>query len=333
MIIAEIGQAHDGSLGILHSYIDALAKTGVDAIKFQTHIAEAESSGYEQFRVPFSYVDKTRFDYWKRMELTLEQWQQVYHHCEDAGVQFLSSPFSCAAIDLLEKIGVKQYKVGSGEVTNHLLLHKIAETKKPVILSSGMSSFEELESAVNLFKTKNLPVSVLQCTTAYPTLPNQWGLHIIKSLKDRFNIPVGFSDHSGEIFACVAATALGAEIIEFHAVFDKRMFGPDAKASIEIDEVANLVKGIRDTREALGNRFSKDNEAKNFTELKKLFGKSLSVNKNLAQGHKISVEDLEAKKPADKGVAARDYKSIIGSTLTKSLNKWDFLTDNDIQFL
>ena len=133
MIIAEIGQAHDGSLGILHSYIDALAPTGVDAIKFQTHIAEAESSPYEQFRIPFSYVDKTRFDYWKRMELSLEQWMEVKAHCDAAGVQFISSPFSCAAIDLLEKVGIQQYKVGSGEVTNHLLLQKIQLNFKELI--------------------------------------------------------------------------------------------------------------------------------------------------------------------------------------------------------
>ena len=140
MIIAEIGQAHDGSVGILHSYIDAVAETGVDAIKFQTHIADAESSALEPFRKKFSYVDKTRFDYWKRMELTLDQWKEVKQHCDDAGLEFISSPFSCAAVDLLEALNVQRYKVGSGEITNHLLLEKIAATGKPVIISSGPSA-------------------------------------------------------------------------------------------------------------------------------------------------------------------------------------------------
>ena len=148
MIIAKIGQTHDGSLGILHSYIDALAPIGIDAIKFQTHIAEAESSPYEQFRIAFSYVDKTRYDYWKRMELTLEKWIEVKAHCDSVGLQFISSPFSCAAVDLLEKVGIHQYKVGSGEINNHLLLQKIAETGKPVILSSGMSNLQELDCAI-----------------------------------------------------------------------------------------------------------------------------------------------------------------------------------------
>jgi N-acetylneuraminate synthase len=119
-IIAEIGQAHNGSLGMAHAYIDALAKTGIDAIKFQTHIAEAESSIHEPFRVKFSKQDATRFDYWKRMEFTLEQWKDLKAHCDDVGLEFMSSPFSNVAVDVLETVGVKRYKIGSGEVNNFL---------------------------------------------------------------------------------------------------------------------------------------------------------------------------------------------------------------------
>ena len=333
MIIAEIGQAHDGSLGILHSYIDALSQTGVDAIKFQTHIAEAESSPYEQFRIAFSYVDKTRYDYWKRMELMLDQWIEIKAHCDAVGLRFVSSPFSCAAVDLLENVGIHQYKVGSGEITNHLLLQKIAETGKPVILSSGMSNLQELDSAIQIFSKKRIPVSVLQCTTAYPTTPNQWGLHILKVLKDRFKITVGFSDHSGDIFAALAATALGADVIEVHAVFDKRMFGPDAKASLEMDDIARLVTGIKEIKQALQNTFLKDDEAENFSGLKNMFGKSLAVNKELPEGHIITFNDLEAKKPYGKGIAAKDYTYCVGATLKRPMHRWEFLNDNDIQFL
>ena len=146
-IIAEIAQAHDGSLGILHSYIDALATTGIDAIKFQTHIAEAESSIHEPFRVKFSYVDDTRFDYWKRMSFTLEQWQGIKKHCDEVGLEFMSSPFSLAAVELLEAVGIQRYKIGSGEVSNLLMLDRICRTGKPIILSSGMSSMDELDQA------------------------------------------------------------------------------------------------------------------------------------------------------------------------------------------
>src|SRR6056297_1659916 len=227
-LIAEIAQAHDGSLGIAHSYIDALADSGVDAVKFQTHIAEAESSMHEPFRTKFSYEDKNRYDYWKRMEFTLEQWEGLKKHCEEKNVEFLSSPFSISAVELLEKIGVKRYKIGSGEINNFLLLRKIAKTGKPIILSSGMSSFSELDKTLEFLQKFDNSLSILQCTTAYPTTPEQWGLNVITELKKRYEMPVGFSDHSGDIYACLAATALGAEILEFHVVFDKRMFGPDA---------------------------------------------------------------------------------------------------------
>ena len=152
--IAEIGQAHEGSLGILHSYIDALATTGVHAIKFQMHIAEAESSNYEPFRVKFSFEDATRYDYWKRMEFTLEQWKEIKQHCDAVGLDFICSPFSNLAVDWLEEIGVKYYKIGSGEVSNLLLIEKIAQTKKTLILSSGMSSFSELDTTVAFLQDK-----------------------------------------------------------------------------------------------------------------------------------------------------------------------------------
>jgi N,N'-diacetyllegionaminate synthase len=332
MIIAEIAQAHDGSVGILHSYIDALASTGVDAIKFQTHIAEAESSEHETFRISFSYVDKTRFDYWKRMELTLEQWIEVRKHCHQSGLKFISSPFSCKAVDILEAAGVDMYKVGSGEINNHLLLQKIAETGKPVILSSGMSNLCELDAAICIFTSRNIPVSVLQCTTAYPTSPQQWQLHIIKTLKCRYdNIKIGYSDHSGDIISSIAATALGADILEFHVVFDKRMFGPDAKASLEIDEVERLVHGVKQLRVSLSVESTKDEQAKRVSDLKKIFGKSLSVNKDLAAGHTITFNDLEAKKPAGFGIAPSEYKNLIGKKVVGPLRQWDFLNLHDIQ--
>jgi N-acetylneuraminate synthase len=211
------------------------------------------------------------------------------------------------------------------------LLEKIAATGKPVILSSGMSTIEELDVAVNMFKERKVEVAVLQCTTAYPTQPEQWGLHIIKELNTRYNIKAGFSDHSGDITACLAATALGAEILEFHVVFDKRMFGPDAKASIEIDEVEKLVTGVKQIRVSLQNKFCKNRLAENMSGLKQLFGKSLCINKNLPANHTISFEDLEAKKPFGYGIAPSDYKSIIGKKLNRALNQWEFLNREDIR--
>lgn len=328
-IIAEIAQAHDGSLGMAHAYIDALANTGVDAIKFQTHIAIAESSIHEPFRIKFSKQDATRYDYWKRMEFTLEQWKEIKHHCEDVGLEFMSSPFSNAAVDLLEEVGVKRYKVGSGEVNNFVLLEKIAKTGKPVIVSSGMSSFEELDATVNFLKERNVSYSILQCTTSYPTKPEQYGLNVINELKDRYHVPIGFSDHSASTEACVAATALGAELIEFHVVFDKEMFGPDVKSSLTIQETKLLVKAVRNISLAIENPIDKANNAQ-FAELKQIFEKSLAVNKDLPEGHVLTFSDLETKKPKGYGILASDFNSIIGKPLKKPLNKWAFLNIEDI---
>ena len=329
-IIAEIAQAHDGSLGILHSYIDALSTTGVDAVKFQTHIAEAESSEFEQFRVNFSYVDKTRFDYWKRMEFTLEQWKQIKQHCNEKGLEFMSSPFSNKAVDYLEEIGVNQYKVGSGEISNLLLLNRLSETGKPVILSSGLSDWKELDLAVNFLQSKNTNVSILQCTTQYPTTPENWGLNVITELKARYNLPTGYSDHSGTTTACLAAASLGAEVLEFNVTFDKRMFGPDASSSLTIDEVKQVVTGVRQIETALSTPIAKEiDESKKV--VKTMFGKSLATNRDLKSGDILKLEFLEGKKPGDKGISAAEFQTIIGKKLTKDKKQWDFINKEDIE--
>ncbi|MDO6600695.1 N-acetylneuraminate synthase family protein [Tenacibaculum sp. 1_MG-2023] len=326
--IAEIAQAHEGSIALAHKYIDAVAKTGCSAIKFQTHIASAESSIHEPFRIRFS-EDKTRFDYWKRMEFSLEQWKELKQHCDDVGLEFMSSPFSNKAVDLLEEVGVKRYKVGSGEVNNFVLLEKIAQTGKPVIVSSGMSSFEELDATVQFLKERNVAYSILQCTTSYPTKPIQFGLNVLQELKDKYNVPVGFSDHSSTIEACISATALGAEILEFHVVFDKNSKGPDATSSLTFDEVSMLVKAVNNIDIALKNPIDK-NDNSQFSDLKQIFEKSLAINKDLPKGHVLSFSDLETKKPKGFGILASNYQKVIGKKLKKDLQQWSFLNETDI---
>jgi N-acetylneuraminate synthase len=329
-LIAEIAQAHDGSLGILHSYIDAVAKTGVQAIKFQMHIAEAESSIHEPFRVAFSKEDATRYDYWKRMEFSLEQWKGIKTHCDEAGLDFICSPFSNLAVDWLEEIGVHSYKIGSGEVNNLLLLEKIAQTGKPIIISSGMSSFAELDKTTQFLKGKNADFSILQCTTAYPTKPGQYGLNAISELKERYNVPVGFSDHSARIATGIAAVALGAEILEFHVVFHRELFGPDAVASLTIEETRQLWEAVNDIYLAQNSPINKNN-VDAFTELKSIFEKSLAVNKDLPKGHRIVFADLESKKPSGFGIPAKEFNNVIGKTLANNKTKWEFLNEEDLE--
>ncbi len=328
-LIAEIAQAHEGSLGILHSYIDAVAKTGVQAIKFQMHIAEAESSIHEPFRIKFSKEDATRFDYWKRMEFTLEQWKGIKQHCDEVGLDFICSPFSNLAVDWLEEVGVHTYKIGSGEVNNFLLLEKITQTGKPIIISSGMSSFAELDKTVDFLKTKKANFSILQCTTAYPTKPEQYGLNVLAELKERYNVPIGFSDHSAKIATGIAAVALGAEILEFHMVFNRSMFGPDAIASLTMEETKQLVEAVNEIHWAQNNPINKNNND-SFTELKSIFEKSLAINKNLPQGHVLTFADLESKKPKGYGISAADFEKVIGRQLAVNKSQWDFLNEEDL---
>lgn len=328
-IIAEIGQAHEGSLGMVHSYIDALTTSGIDAIKFQLHIAEAESSLEEPFRVKFSFEDATRFDYWKRMSFTLEQWKEIKNHCDAVGLEFICSPFSNLAVDWLEEIGVKLYKIGSGEITNFLLLEKIAQTKKPIILSSGMSNFAELDMTVQFLQSRKVSYSILQCTTAYPTQPEQYGLNVITELQKRYQVVVGYSDHSAKIATAIAATALGAAILEFHVVFDRRQFGPDSTSSLTIDETKQLVESVRNISEAIQHPIDK-NDITAFEKLKNIFEKSLAVNKKMPEGHILTFDDLEAKKPKGFGISAVDFEKVIGKKLKKGKEQWDFLNDEDL---
>ncbi|MFL1012225.1 N-acetylneuraminate synthase family protein [Flavisericum labens] len=328
-IIAEIAQAHNGSLDTAHRYIDALSVTGIDAIKFQTHIAEAESSIFEPFRIKFSEQDKSRYDYWKRMEFTLKEWKGLKEHCDAVGLEFMSSPFSNAAVDLLEDVGIKTYKIGSGEVNNFLLLERIVQTGKPVILSSGMSSFEELDKTVAFLKSKGVEFSILQCTTSYPTKPEQYGLNVIQELKSRYEVPVGFSDHSANIGTAIAAVTLGADILEFHAVFSRSDFGPDATSSLTIDEIKMLSVAVRNIKKAIKNPLDKSDNSK-FKELKVIFEKSLGVNKALKAGHVLGFSDLESKKPANKGISAANFREVIGRKLKVDKAQWDFLNEEDL---
>jgi len=323
-IIAEIGQSHDGSLGIAHSFIDSLKGTGISSIKFQVHIAEAESSKKEKFRKKFSYKDKTRFDYWKRIEFNKNEWIGIKKHCENEGFAFIASTFSIAGINLLNNIGLKTFKIASGEVNNYLMIDKLINLKKEIILSSGLSNYNELDLIIKKINKSKIPLSVLQCTTEYPTSSKNIGLNIITEMKKRYkkNL-IGLSDHSGNKNTILAATALGADLIEFHVTFDKKMFGPDSSSSIEINEVKELVDGIKFIRECINNPTKKDNTINK--SVRKIFFKSLAINRNITKGEIISIDDLETKKPSNMGMNTIFYKKILNKKITRNLKSGDFI--------
>ena len=329
-IIAEIGQAHDGSLGTAHAYIDAVSETGVDAIKFQTHIANAESTRYEQFRVSMFPQDRSRYHYWKRMEFTGIQWKELAEHSRDVGLTFLSSPFSIESAKMLDEIGVPAWKIGSGEISNENLIEFIAATGKPILLSTGMSSWKEVDEAVAIIESYDSPFSVFQCTTSYPCSAKNLGLNNLDLIRQRYNCPVGFSDHSGTIFAGLASANMGANLIEVHAVFSKKCFGPDVSSSVTIDELRQLVNGAKFISEAVKNPVEKDVMANSLSDVKMLFSRSIVVNKDLPVGYALTADDLSFKKPGI-GISQKRANDFIGKIITKNYRKDDLLEEKYIK--
>ena len=327
-VIAEIAQAHDGSLGTAHALLAAAAAAGVDAVKFQTHIAAAESTPGEPFRVPFSRQDADRYAYWQRMEFTPEQWQGLADHARELGVVFLSTPFSEAACDLLESLDIAAWKVGSGEITNLPMIRRMAATGKPVLLSSGMATWEELDAAVESCCQAEAPFAVFQCTTAYPTPAEQVGLNLLAELRQRYACPVGLSDHSGTLYAGLAATALGADLLEVHITLHRQAFGPDVASSVTLEELRQLVVGTRFIHQAVTHPVDKDQAASAMTELRRIFGKSIVACHNLAVGHTLERRDLAAKKPGG-GLPPTHLDSLLGRRLRRPVKADQPLKEQD----
>ncbi len=322
-IIGEVAQAHDGSLGMAHAFIDAVAKTGADGIKFQTHIAAAESTPGEPWRVKFSPQDVTRYDYWKRMEFTEEQWHGLKKHADERGLLFLSSPFSLEAVELLERVGVAAWKIASGEVNNGPMFDRMAAAGLPILLSSGMSPVSEIDAAVAQIKAKTLPVGIFQCTSMYPTPPEKIGLNMIPFFRDRYGCAVGLSDHSGAIYAGLAATALGVELLEVHVTLSREAFGPDVPASLTTAELSQLVEGVRAIQTMRANPVDKDRMAQEMAPLRDLFTKSVVARVDLPQGTVLQAEYLTVKKPGT-GIPANRLPEVVGRQ-TRRLIKADTL--------
>jgi N,N'-diacetyllegionaminate synthase len=329
-VIAEVAQAHDGSLNLAHSFIDAAAAHGADAIKFQTHIAAEESSPAEQWRVQFSKQDATRYDYWRRMEFSADQWAGLKQHAEEKGLVFLSSPFSLAAVDLLARLDMAAWKIASGEVRNELLLERILSTRRPVLLSSGMSSWDELSATVSRIMAAAVPLILMQCTSAYPCPPERAGLNLLAEFRQRFTCEVGLSDHSGTIWPSLAARVLGASVVEVHVTWDRSMFGPDAVASVTFAELKQMVQGLRSIESMLSHPVDKEAEAAALEKMRRMFGQSLVAARDLEVGAVLGMDDLSTRKPQI-GIPASELSSVLGATLQRPIKAGEFLHSTYIQ--
>lgn len=331
LVIGEVAQAHDGSLGTAHAFVDLVADAGADAVKFQTHIAAAESHPSEPWRVKFSYEDDTRYAYWERMEFTPEQWAGLRAHAHDRGIGFLSSPFSLQAVELLARVGTDAWKVASGEVANVELLDAIAAAGGPVLLSSGMSPWAELDTAVARLRERAAgPLAVLQCTSAYPVAPEALGLNVLEAIVARYDaVAPGLSDHSGTIFPSLAAVALGARVVEVHVAFSREMFGPDVPASVTGTELRELCRGVGFIGDALAHPVDKDAAAGELEPMRRLFTRSLVTTRALAAGEAIGPDDLAARKPGS-GIPATRRDEVVGRTVARDVPAGTLLAEDDL---
>jgi N-acetylneuraminate synthase len=328
VVIGEVAQAHDGSLGLAHAFVDAIADAGADAVKFQTHIAAAESHPSEPWRVRFSFEDATRFDYWRRMEFTEEGWAGLRQHAHERGLAFVSSPFSLEAAELLLRVGVDAWKIASGEVANTELLEAVASAGGPVLLSSGMSPWAELDAAVGMLAGR--PLAVLQCTSAYPVAPEALGLNVLAQIERRYGCASGLSDHSGTIFPSLAAVTLGARVVEVHVTLSRQMFGPDVPASVTTDELRELCAGVRLIGTALEHPVDKDAAAGDMGEMRRLFTRSLVTTRALSPGAVLDDGDLAARKPGT-GIPAGDRSRVVGRRLARAVEAGTLLSEADLE--
>lgn len=325
-LIAEIGSVHDGSFGNAIKLIEVAAECGVDAVKFQTHIADAET--LRDAPMPPYFKGEPRYEYFQRTGFSENQWKDLKSACRDAGVQFISSPFSLEAVELLEKIGIEMYKIPSGEVTNVPLLEKVTETGRPIILSSGMSNWNELDRAMEVLSRAD-SVAIMQCSSIYPCPPDQVGLNIIQEMRDRYNCPVGFSDHTLGNTAAIAAMVLGASFIEKHLTFSRKMYGSDAPNASEPEEFTSLAQALTDVQIMLSSPVEKD-DLSQYQGMKDIFEKSIVTAHPLKKGVTLTEADLAFKKPGD-GLTAANYKDVIGRILTRDLPVDHQLSEDDFQ--
>lgn len=329
-LIAEVAQAHDGSLGLAHAFIDAAAMAGVDAIKFQTHIAAEESTASEPWRVKFSKQDQTRYDYWKRMEFTPEGWAGLKKHAEDKGLLFLSSAFSHAAVDLLRSLGMSAWKVASGELTNLPLIEHMATDGKPIMLSTGMSPHDEIDAAVNVVRTSKSALAIFQCTTQYPSPPESIGLNMLDELREKHRCAVGLSDHSGTIYPTLAAVAAhNAQLIEVHLTLSRDMFGPDVVASVTPAELKQLVDGVRFIESMAAHPVRKDAIDPRTAPMRQIFFKSIVPLSDLKAGTTLTRAMLGLKKPGT-GIPAAQLETVIGRQLKHAVSKDVPLQQDDL---
>lgn len=335
-VIAEIGVNHNGRLDLALELIDRAADAGADAVKFQTFKADKVSAGntstvaYQKDRAGA----RDQVELLRNLELSADAYAQIVARCNERGIEFFSTAFDAASLEQLLELGLKRIKIPSGEITNTPFLEQAAASGLPIIVSTGMATLEEIGEALDTLRAATpagpgLNVCVLQCTTAYPTPPEDLNLSAMTTIAETYKVPVGFSDHSVGILFAPAAVAMGATVIEKHITLDRTLPGPDHFASIEPAELVSMVRNIRLMTQALGdgNKVPRQSEL----EAREKVRRGIKAARELPAGHTLAADDLAILRPTT-GLAPRHYHELIGRTLKSDVGMhapidWDHLTD------
>lgn len=325
-IIAEAGVNHNGDMNLAKKMIDAASASGADAVKFQTFKAEKlilkniEKAPYQKIT---TNRNESQYDMLKRLEVTKEQTKELMEYCRKKNIIFLSTPFEKTSLDELDELGVVAFKIAATDLTNVQFLRQVAEKGKPIILSAGMCYLEEVQRAIETLYPINKDVVLLQCTANYPIKDEEANINVIRTFKEKFDILVGYSDHSQGIGASPYAVAVGAKVIEKHFTLDKNMEGPDHKASVTPKELQQLVSDIRRVEKYLGDGIKMPSCSEQMT--RKSLQKCLVAQCKIKTGDVFSEENIVAKRTNGVGISALYYNDVIGRTAIKEYNEDDVI--------
>lgn len=326
-IIAEAGVNHNGDFELAKKMILEGKKAGVDAVKFQTFIAGnlvSSNAKKADYQMKSTDSKESQQDMLKKLELSFQEFSLLKKYAEELSLDFISTPFDEVSVDFLDTLNMPFWKIPSGEITNLPYLLKISKTQKPIILSTGMCTLEEIGEALNIFAHYNREdIILLHCNTEYPTPFQDVNLNAMQTLKEKFHVKVGYSDHTQGIEVPIAAVALGAAVIEKHFTLDKKMSGPDHKASLEPDELKAMVKAIRNIETALGNGEKQPSESEKKNRV--VARKSIVAKKDIKKGDIFTEENITTKRPGN-GISPMEWFKVLGRIAEK-----DFQRDELIQ--
>lgn len=325
-VIAEAGVNHNGDIAIAKKLVDTAVWAGADAVKFQTFHAEklvCRTAKKAEYQMETTQKAESQFDMLKKLELTPDMHEQLINYCKDRKIKFLSTPFDIESMDYLVRCGVDIIKIPSGEITNYPYLVNAGKTRRKVILSSGMSSLNEVRDAVCILRENgSMDITVLHCNTEYPTPYEDVNLRAMQTIKDELGVSVGYSDHTAGIEIPIAAAALGAAVIEKHFTLNKNMEGPDHKASLEPDELRKMIRAIRNIELSLGDgrKIPSASEKKNMTIVRK----SIVAKRDITQGEILTEENITTKRPGN-GLSPMRWREVMGTKAIRDFKEDDMI--------